>query len=155
MVYGEGCDGVMVGKNMLVGGVLEVEEVLGRCPCKEESAPSCDGGGRGVEGDDRHAQEADHESLDQGDGMVGGGRSGVVMDDEVDDCCGVIWGDGNGEGSEAMECVGVLQGDVQEVLQNDVLGALQGGEEVPLNDGQGTQGACDCRTFGHQCRRLP
>ena len=148
---------------MLVDGVLEVEVVLGRCLCKEESAPSFDGGGTGVEGDDRHAQEGVHEFLDQGDGMGDGGRYGGVTDDEVDDCCGVIWGDGNGEGSEAMECVGVLQGDVQEVLQNDVqevlqgdvLGALQGGEVVPRNDDQGTQGACDCQTFDHQCRRLP
>ena len=75
---------------MLVGGVVEVEGALGRCPCKEESGPSCDGGGRGVEGDGRHAQEAVHEPLDQGDGMVGGGRCGGVTGDEVDDCCGVI-----------------------------------------------------------------
>ena len=178
MVYGVGwlvcdveCGEVRVDKNMLVGGVVEVEGALGRCPCKEESGPSCDGGGRGVEGDGRHAQGAVHEALDQGDGMVGGGRCGGVTGDEVDDCCGVIWRDGNGEGSEAMECVGVLQGDVQvvlqgdvqevlqgdvqEVLRGDVLVALQGGEEVPLNDGQGSQGACDCQTFGHQCRRLP
>ena len=60
-------------KNMLVGGVVEVEGALGRCPCKEESGPSCDGGGRGVEGDDRHAQEGVHEFLDQGDGRAGCG----------------------------------------------------------------------------------
>ena len=153
----------MVDKNMLVGGVLEVEVILGPCPCKEGSVPSCDGGGRGVEGGDRHAQGEVHVCLDQGDGMVGGGRYDGVMDDEVDDCFGVIWGDENGEGSEARECVGVLQGDVQEVPQGDVQevlqggvqGALQGDGEVPLNDGQGSQGACDCQTCGHPCRRQP
>ena len=154
----------MVDKNMWVGGVLEVEEELGRCPCKEASAPSCcDGGGRGVEGDDRHARGEVRGSLDQGDGVVGGGRYGGVTADEVDDCYCVISGGENGEVSEAGECVGVLQGDVREVLlgdvlealQGDVLGALQGDGEVPLNDGQGSQGACDCQTVGHQCTRLP
>ena len=147
LVYDVGCGVVMVDKNMLVHGVLEVEEVSGLCPCKEGSVPSCDGGGRGVEGDDRHAQGEVHESLDQGDEMVGGGRYDGVMDDEVDDCFGVIWGDENGEGSEARECVEVLQGGVQ--------GALQGDGEVPLNDGQGSQGACDCQIYGHPCRRQP
>ena len=146
----------MVDKNMWEGGVLEVEEVLGRCPCKEASVPSCcDGGERAVEGDDIHAQGEVHGSLDQGDGLVGGGRYGGVTDDGVDDCCGVILDDQNGEVSEARECVGVLQGDAQEVLQGDVLGALQGDGEVPLNDDQGTQGACDSQTAGPQCRRLP
>ena len=148
---------------MLVRGVLEVEEVSGLCPCKEGSVPSCDGGGRGVEGADRHAQGEVRECLDQVDEMVGGGHYDEVMDDEVDDCFGVIWGDENGEGSEAREYVGglqgdgqgVLRGDVQEALQGGVQGALQGDGEVPLNDGQGTRGACDCQTCGHPCRRQP
>ena len=51
---------------------------------------SCDGEVREVEGGDTHAQVEVHEHLDQGDEMVGDGRYGGVMDDEVDGCCGEI-----------------------------------------------------------------
>ena len=136
---------VVVDKNMLG----DMGEVWDRCPCREGSELSCDGGVRVEEGGDTRAQVGGHGHPDQDDGVVGDGARGGVTDGGMDDC--FVWDDVNGVGSEVEEYVGVLQGDVQGGLQGvvpedhgDVQEVVQGDEEVLLSDVQGMQGAFDC-----------
>ena len=141
----------MVDKNMLG----DMGEVWDRCPCREGSELSCDGGVKVEEGGDTRAQVGGHGHPDQDDGVAVDGMDGG-MDDYF------VWDDVNGVGSEGEEYVGFLQGDVQEALQGvvpedhgDVQEVVQGDEEVLLSDVQGMQGAFDCQTFAHQCTMRP
>ena len=92
LVCGVVCGGVMVGKNMLG----DMGEVWDRCPCREGSELSCDGGVRGGEGGDTRALVGGHGRPDQDDGVVGDGAHGGVTDGGMDDC--FVWDDVNGVG---------------------------------------------------------